>query len=155
MKTVAFVAPHGRRLRRRGGLVLPALLVALSSWPARAADAPERADALISSGVANNMLSKLLPHPIQIAGDRVGGGGAADAAVAPPFTAWLVEARYCGVVDGGHGRILGVVRSDRRSGMAPLLDAPGVCHATPEKLTKRSVFADAADTALVEFIATP
>ncbi|HXI55696.1 MAG TPA: hypothetical protein VNO55_06535 [Polyangia bacterium] len=141
-------------LRRRRaclltGLVLPVLLAAQA--PGHASDGAERADVLIAAATTNMMLAKLLPQPIEIAGDRAADGGPPP----PPVTVWLVEARYCGAGDGGRGRVLGVVRSRRDALPAtpPLLDAPGDCRASLEKMARRTAFASLPDAALVELAA--
>src|SRR6266404_7646404 len=120
------------RLSLRHAACLLASLVFLTPALVHASDGPERADVLFSTATTNTLLTKLLPQPIEIAGDRT--GAAPDAGPPPPpFTAWLVEARYCGAIDGGRGRVLGVVRSGRNPLTATLLDAPGDCRSPLEK----------------------
>ncbi|MEA2698078.1 MAG: hypothetical protein QOI66_2349 [Myxococcales bacterium] len=147
MKASASSAPpHRHRACLLAGLVFlaPALV--------QANDGAERADVLISAATTNMMLARLLPQPLEIAGDRAADAGPPP----PPLTAWLMEARYCSAGDGGRGRVLGVVRSRRDTLPAapPLLDAAGDCRASLEKMARRAAFASLPDAALVEFGAT-
>jgi hypothetical protein len=153
MKAPASSAPGHRRRRARllASLVLLALALPLAPAPGHASDGADRADVLISAATTNMTLARLLPQPIEIAGDRAADGGPPP----PPLTVWLMEARYCGAGDGGRGRVLGVVRT-RRDALpvaVPLLDGPGDCRASLEKMARRAAFAALPDAALVELAA--
>jgi hypothetical protein len=80
-----------------------AVVLGLASAPgARAAEPDERGEALLFGAAVNRFVAKQLPVTLQLRGKRAEG--------IAPLKVTLSEARYCGAVDAGHGRLVGIVR---------------------------------------------
>ena len=112
------------------------------------ADTGERAEALLLGGAINRFVAKQLPTTFSVRGNRDAGIGAEDVT--------LVDARFCGARDAGHGRFIGVLRpADGGSGGSaalPGLDAAD-CRGKLDGLAKRLAAApDAGAVAAVELI---
>jgi hypothetical protein len=86
---------------RTAGLLFAVSLV--TTMRAHAEEPGERAEALIFGAAVNRFVAKQMPIMFQIRGDRASG--------LAPLTVTLSEARYCGAIDTGHGRVIGVLRS--------------------------------------------
>ena len=95
---------------RTAGLAV--LFILSSGMRADAAEEPgERAEALLMGAAINRFVAKQLPVTFQIRGHRASG--------IPPLKVTLSEARYCGAMDAGHGRLIGVLRPGGESSPGP------------------------------------
>ena len=123
-----------------GSVGLPAPTAAGAS-----ADAGERAEALLLGGAINRFVAKQLPTTFSVRGNRDAGIGAEDVT--------LVDARFCGARDAGHGRFIGLLRpASGGSAALPALDV-GDCRGKLDEVAKRLAAApDAGAVAAVELI---
>ncbi|HEY2902039.1 MAG TPA: hypothetical protein VGL59_15770, partial [Polyangia bacterium] len=106
------------------------------------------------------ILDKVLPVAFDLAAATNQAAPAAPSpdagpAAPPPVTVWLVAARYCGVADGGRGRIVGVVRSTEGRLAAPALDGAATCAAKLDDLVKRDPIAATGDATVVSLLVAP
>jgi hypothetical protein len=83
-------------------VALVLVLGAAEATRARADEPGERAEALLVGTAVNRFVAKQLPVPLRLRGQRAAG--------IAPIDVTLVEARYCGAIDAGHGRLLGLLR---------------------------------------------
>jgi hypothetical protein len=88
-----------------------ALICLVSGRPARADERDERGEALLFGAAINRFVAKQLPVSFRIRGERAAG--------IAPLEVTLSEARYCGAIDAGHGRLLGVVRPTNEPSSGP------------------------------------
>jgi hypothetical protein len=122
------------------------LAVSLAFETHASAEEPgERAEALIFGAAVNRFVGKQMPVTVQIRGDRASG--------IAPLTVTLSEARYCGALDVGHGRLIGVLRSGGEpSSGPPLLTGARDCQDKLNEVVQRlPTGADA--LAVVEIVA--
>jgi hypothetical protein len=113
---------------------------------AGAAEEPgERAEALLLGATVNRVVAKQLPVTFQLRGHRASG--------ISPLKVTLSEARYCGALDAGHGRLLGVLRPEGESSSGPtvLTEAHDCRDKLDEVVHRLPAGADAA--AVVEIVA--
>src|SRR3954471_9321572 len=100
-------------------IIAGVIAAGLAGLPAAASareDAGERAEAVLLGGAINRFVAKQLPTTFAVRGDRAAGIGAEDVT--------LVDGRYCGARDPGHGRFVGVLRpAPVGSAALPALDA--------------------------------
>ncbi|HEX3694706.1 MAG TPA: hypothetical protein VH374_04885 [Polyangia bacterium] len=128
---------------------------------ARAASEGERADAALSAAATNRILGKVLPVAYDLAAAATSNPApttpSPDAGPAAPasVTVWLVDARYCGVAEGGRGRMVGVVRSTEARLASSALDGAATCAAKLDDLLKRDAIAAAGDAAVVSLLLAP
>jgi hypothetical protein len=151
-----FAASGGRKedplnvnAARTAGLAVLLSLASGMAAPAEAAEAAEepaeRAEALILGVAVNRFVAKQLPVTFQIRGHRAAG--------IAPLRVTLSEARYCGALDAGHGRLLGVLRAAGESSPGPtVLTGPHDCRDKPDEIVHRRP-AGAEASAVVEIVA--
>jgi hypothetical protein len=129
---------------RIAGLV--AFLISLASGMRAQAEEPgERAEALILGAAVNRFVAKQMPVTFQIRGDRASG--------IAPLSVTLSEARYCGALDIGRGRLIGVLRpSGEPYAGPPLLTGVRDCQDKLDDVAQRMP-AGADAVAVVEIVA--
>jgi len=117
---------------------------------ARAEGDAERAEALVLGSALNRFVEKKLPADFEIPGDSAAGSRS--------VSLTLVEARYCGGVDAGRGRLVGVVRLAGQeapsSPTPPVLGGPRDCLDKIDELAQRRAAPLAGALAVVEIFAT-
>jgi hypothetical protein len=128
-----------------GSAAALALVLLQAAARAQADDAGEQAQTLILGQAINRFAAKRMPVTFDIPGDRAAGTG--------PVTLAVVEARYCGALDAGRGRLIAVVRPAGAATATPLLDGPHDCEDKLEDVVQRRPTAGADATAIVEIIA--
>src|SRR5436309_130187 len=101
------------RLIVAGGAAVAGVAVLAAVARAGAEDPAEQADVLLSGAVINRMLGKRLPISFDVPAERASGAAA--------LGVTLVEGRYCGAMDTGHGRLIGVLRPAGAATAPPLL----------------------------------
>jgi hypothetical protein len=112
---------------------------------ARADEPGERAEALLLGTAVNRFAAKQLPVTLRLRGQRSAG--------IAPLDVTLVEARWCGAIDAGHGRLLGLLRPGAESPAgAPQLTGPRDCQDKLDDVVQR-IPAGADGVALVELVA--
>jgi hypothetical protein len=113
---------------RAAGLAV--LLSLAAGTRARADERDERGEALLLGAAVNRFVGKQLPVTLQLRGKRAEG--------IAPLKVTLSEARYCGAVDAGHGRLLGVLRpgAEPPAG-APVLTGAYDCQDKLEEVAHR------------------
>jgi hypothetical protein len=123
-----------------------ALVLAVgAAMEARADDAGERADAMVLGPAINRFVAKQLPVPLRLRGQRAAG--------IAPIEATLVEARYCGAIDAGRGRLVALLRPGTEAAAgAPQLTGARDCQDKLDDVLKR-IAVGADDVALVEIVA--
>jgi hypothetical protein len=123
-----------------------ALVLALgAATEARADEAGERAEALLLGAAVNRFVAKQLPVTLRLRGKR--------AEKIAPMDVTVVEARYCGAVDAGRGRLVALLRPGTESpAAAPQLAGASDCKDRLDDVVKR-LPAGAGDVALVEILA--
>ena len=130
-------------LTARAVLAVLALDVAATTG-ARADDAGERAEAMLLGSAVNRFVAKQLPVTLQLRGNRAAG--------IAPLGVTLVEARYCGAIDVGHGRLVGLLRPGADASVgAPLLTGARDCQDKLDDVVQR-IPAGADGVALVEIV---
>jgi hypothetical protein len=128
---------------RAAGLAVSISLA--SGMSARAAESDERGEALLFGAAVNRFVGKQLPVTLALRGKRAEG--------IAPLKVTLSEARYCGALDAGHGRLLGVVRPASEPGAGPgVLTGAHDCQDKLEEIVRRLPASPDA-TAVVEIVA--
>jgi hypothetical protein len=133
-----------------GHSTLATLAVALvlavgGAAPEARAEGSERAEALLLGGAVNRFVAKQLPVTLRLRGKRAAG--------IAPLDVTVVEARYCGALDAGHGRLVALLRTGTEArAAAPQLTGAGDCQDKLDDVVKR-IPAGADDVALVEIVA--
>jgi hypothetical protein len=113
-----------------GRAIVSALLGVAVGTSARAEDAGERGEALMLGAAVNRFVAKQMPVTFQIRGERAAG--------ISPLGVTLTEARYCGALDVGRGRLVGVLRpSGEPAAGPPLLTGPRDCQDKLEEVLQR------------------
>lgn len=112
---------------------------------ARADETGERGEALLLGTAVNRFVAKQLPVALHLRGQRAAG--------IAPIDVTVVEARYCGAIDAGHGRILGLLRpGTEATAGAPQLAGARDCQDKLDDVLKR-IPAGTDGVALVEIVA--
>jgi hypothetical protein len=122
---------------RQGALAV--VLLHVTSVGAEGAESSGRAQALVLGASLNRFVARQLPVVVDLPGDRTAG--------VAPSKLTVVEARYCGGVDGGRGRALALVSSDGTAARSPLFTSDRDCDEKLAVLARRHAPAGTGSTA--------